>query len=353
MKLGPGVVVDSTSVFGATLLQGPPGFPGGAAAWQTLVLGKISGGGHLGPFNADDGAGLNSGLMGSVSLDKSSQIGKDIYVNPGVTRATWSNGTPAVYVGNPSPAALASPFTLAPAAAGRTTASEMTNAADGAIAISQAFSSVMGTLSRKGASNMMNSAGCALYGNAAITDPAFATGLFNAANVSALTTNMTVASLTSEEQALVAAFYQSASGVVGGVTVSLGGRDYHGTDPQTVITPVDVEDARTIVMFLAACYCANQPGAFIYVSNGQAIANGVQAVTSMINGSSVSKNPTSSGRRRWNLQRWTHFIFQSQRWRSSNRALFRNAEPYDRRRAHGPKRRVCAECHCGALLNSA
>src|SRR5690242_13621091 len=34
-KLGPNMNIDKTSAFGFTLLQGPPGYPGGAAAWQT------------------------------------------------------------------------------------------------------------------------------------------------------------------------------------------------------------------------------------------------------------------------------------------------------------------------------
>ncbi len=86
-KLGPGIWIDNKSVFGVTLLQGPPGFPGGASAWQSKVLSNICGGGHLGPFNLDDGVGLNSGLVGTTSLDRSSLLNKDLIFNPVVTRA--------------------------------------------------------------------------------------------------------------------------------------------------------------------------------------------------------------------------------------------------------------------------
>jgi len=301
LKLGPGVVIDTTSVFGMTLLQGPAGFPStgyanSAAAWQALVLSKISAGGHLGPFNADDGAGLNSGLLGSVSLDRATLLGRDVNFYPGPSRAVWTNGTPAVSVGTASPANLEVPFTLTPAAAGNTSSAEMTNAANGAIAIAQALSPVLGTATRKGGSNMMNSAGCAFYGNSAITNPSFAPGLFDPTNIAGLTGAMTVASLSAQEQALASAFYQSATGVIGGVTVQLGGRDYHGLDPATAIAPIDIEDARTVVMFLASCYAAQQPGAFIYVSNGQAIANGVQSVTATVNGAPLTMNcPVAMG----------------------------------------------------------
>src|SRR6185437_12368512 len=78
VKLGPNMVIDSTSPFGATLLAGPAGYAGGAAGWKTNVLSKISGGGHLGPFNQDDGAGENTGLLGGVSPFKTSTMGKDL-----------------------------------------------------------------------------------------------------------------------------------------------------------------------------------------------------------------------------------------------------------------------------------
>ena len=295
MKLGPNLVIDSTSVFGFTLLQGPPGFAGGPAAWKTQVLSKLSGGGHLGPFNADDGAGSESGLLGSVSLDKAALIGKDIFFNGG-TRAAWTKGTPSVPASYSTYMNLVNAFSMTPSATGNTNVAEMTNAADGAIAISNAMSGVLGTTGRKGASAMMNSVGCALYGNAAVTDPTFGANLFTPGSISQLSNALDTTMLSLSEQAMLTAYYQSAVGVVGGVTIELGGRDYHATDPQTVIAPADQEDARSFVMFLAACYAAQQPGVMIYIANGQAIARGVQSVTSTINGSAVTMNcPIAAG----------------------------------------------------------
>jgi hypothetical protein len=49
-------------------------------------------------------------------------------------------------------------------------------------------------------------------------------------------------------------------------------------------------------MFLAACYAAQQKGALIYNSNGQAIARGTQAVTGTVNGASMPMNaPVAAG----------------------------------------------------------
>jgi hypothetical protein len=102
--------------------------------------------------------------------------------------------------------------------------------------------------------------------------------------------------LSASEQAQLAAYYQSASGVIGSVVLELRGRDYHGQDPATVIAPDDIEEARAIVMFLAACHAAQAPGAFIYTSNGQAIANGVAAVAATIDGTAVTVNaPVARG----------------------------------------------------------
>ena len=51
-----------------------------------------------------------------------------------------------------------------------------------------------------------------------------------------------------------------------------------------------------IVMFLAACHAAQAPGAFLYFSNGQAIASGVQAVTTTIDGVAGTANaPVARG----------------------------------------------------------
>ncbi len=291
-KLGPNMNIDSTSPFGATLLQGPPGFPGGMAAWQSSVLNKISGGGHLGPFNADDGAGSDTGLLGGVSPFKTSQIGKDLRINVSNALASWANGLPATSISgnNLSPASLSNVFSLTPAASGLINSQALTFASDTTNALAAALGPIFNNSARKGAQQLQTNANCAFYGNSALADPAYGASLFNPANIVALSSKMTVANLSKAEQAQLSSFYQSANGVAGGVILQFDGRDYHGGDPQNDIAPADVEEARAIVMFLAACDAAQAPGSLMYFANGQAIANGTQAVNITINGNNVGMN---------------------------------------------------------------
>jgi len=303
VQLGPNMWIDSTSPFGATLLQGPPGYGGGAtpaasaALWKTNVLSKISGGGHLGPFNMDDGAGQNTGLLGGVSPFKQSVMGKDLLINNAATRASWAGGLPGSKVkSNPTAATLAATAALTPAATGLTNPAALGAASDAANALATAMSPVFNNATRKGASVAMTNAGCAFYGNNALVDPNYGTSLFTASGISALTSKLTVATLSAQEQALLAAYYQSANGTAGGIITEYGGRDYHGNDPITQIAPDDIEEARAIVMFLAACDAAQAPGSMIYLANGQAIANGTQNGTVTIGGQQVTVNsPVASG----------------------------------------------------------
>jgi hypothetical protein len=297
-KIGPNLVVDKTSPFGFTLLQGPPGFPGGPAGWQANVLSKVSGGGHLGPFNQDDGAGQNTGLIGGVGPFKVSTMAKDLSIGVSNTVATWANGLPAAAVkqGGLAPTSFSSAFSLTPPAAGLTNSAALSAASDAANSLQSALSPVFSTASRKGASVLAQSAGCAFYGNSALADPNYGATLFNPANITDLAGKVTLAQLSNQEQALLAAYYQSAAGVAGGVITEFGGRDYHGQSPQNNIAPADIEEARAIVMFLAACDAAAAPGAFIYTSNGQAIANKTAAVTATINGATANLNaPVAQG----------------------------------------------------------
>src|SRR6202008_839466 len=103
---------------------------------------------------------------------------------------------------------------------------------------------------------LMTSAGCGLFGNSQLADPNYGASLFNPANIAVLGAKTTIAQLTAREQALLAAYYQSAAGVAGAVVMQLGGRDYHNQDPQNSIGPKSIEEARAIVMFLAACEAA-------------------------------------------------------------------------------------------------
>lgn len=285
VRLGPNVNIAADSPFGFTLLQGPPGYPGGAAAWRTNVLSKISGGAHMGPFNLDDGAGDNTGLVAGASPFKVSTMGKDIKIGVNRALASWANGLPSASTrGNPTAANLAQTFSLTPAANGLINAGAMTAASEAANDLTTAMSSVLGTSTRKGASEMLNSAGCGLFANSDLADPTFGTNLFTAANIPALSGKATVAQMTATEQALYAAYYQSAMGVAGAIVMQLNGRDYHNTDPQNNIGPKAIEEARAFVMFLAACEAANAPGAIMYTSNGFAIADGVQTTNFTVNG---------------------------------------------------------------------
>ena len=298
LKLGPNLVIDSTSAFGATLLQGPPGFAGGAAAWQSTVLNKISGGGHRGPFNMDDGAGANTGLIGAASPFKASQMGKDLRLGISHTMANWAKGTPSVSasLNNLTTANLATLFSVSPAPAGLVNSQSMTDASNAAVDLAAALSNTLSINNRNGGSRLPATAGCAFYGNSTLADPSFGSSLFTPANITQLTSTLTVASLTASEQAQLSAFYQSARGVIGGVMLEFRGRDYHDQNPQTVIAPADIEEARAIVMFLAACHAAQTKGAFLYLSNGQAIASGVQAAATTINGTAMTVNaPVARG----------------------------------------------------------
>lgn len=292
MKLGPNMVIDKTSPFGATLLQGPPGYVGGAAAWQANVLSKISGGGHLGPFILDDGPGQNTGLLGAVSSFKSSTLNKDIKFNVSNAPAPWAKGMAGSTLsgGNISPAGLAKNFSITPAANGLINAGALTAASDTANAISQAFANIFSTNDRKGGQQMMTNAGCGFYGNSTLADPNFGTSLFTPTNIAALTSKFTVASLSTQEQAQLAGFYQSALGAAAGVIIQFNGRDYHRDNPQNTVTNADVEDARAIVMFLAACDAAQAPGSMIYLANGRTSNDGTTGATININGESINVN---------------------------------------------------------------
>jgi hypothetical protein len=159
-----------------------------------------------------------------------------------------------------------------------------------------------------GPAEVLAATSCGFYGSSALADPSYGLNLFTPANVPALAGiagaatstdaggNTITNTFSNQELALLAAFYQSAAGVAGGVFIEYFGRDYHGEDPQAVIAPRDIEEARAIVMFLAACDKAQSKGAMVYLSNGQAIAAGTQATTNTIGGNSMALNsPIADG----------------------------------------------------------
>jgi hypothetical protein len=300
VPVGTNLFVDSMSPFGFTLLQGPAGFPGGSTAWRANVLSKVSGGGHMGPFKDDDGGADALGLLGSMSPYKKSALGKDLRLSNQHVSATWSAGAPAASFSSPySPTSFANVFGLTPRASGFTTDKAMSNASDAANSLSQVFSGLFGTKARKGASKMMVDAGCAFYGNIALADPNYGTKLFTPAQIPSLA-GLTINS--PQEQAQLAAFYRAATGEAGGVVIQYDGRDYHPGATIDDVANADVEDARSFVMFLAACAAApngtgfGQPGALMYMSNGNANANGQTSRSVMVDGVAQTLNvPTAVG----------------------------------------------------------
>ena len=296
-NIGANLNVDPNSPFGAVLLAGPPGYPGGSAAWKTNVLSRVSAGGHLGPFNQDDGAGEDSGLIGGVSPFLSSPLGKDIVIGNGSSiraPAAWANGLPNVQVaGTLTPNSLAKTFTMTPAPTNLVTTGSMAAASTAATQLAQNLSTLTGTATRKAASVTNTNATCAFVNNSAMASSGYGAALFSTSGISSVTTS----SLTNEEQAQLAAFYQSAKGVAGGVILQFSGRDYHGQSAAQIGSS-DIEEARSIVMFLAACDAAGAPGSLIYLSNGQAIANGNFGATTFntntadqTTGGSITVNP--------------------------------------------------------------
>ena len=92
VQVGANWYVANSSPFAMALMTPPAGFS--QTQWNAVLM-KTSLGGHYGAFNADDGAGINTGLLGSASPIKSSLMGKDLRINNQNTFAPWSMGTPS------------------------------------------------------------------------------------------------------------------------------------------------------------------------------------------------------------------------------------------------------------------
>ena len=143
--------------------------------------------------------------------------------------AAWANGLPSSLVKTPTPANLAKVFSLTPAAGAFTNSSAMTAAADGATALGNILTRVFGIDKRKGGSEVLGTTSCGFYGAAALADPNYGLNLFTPANVPALagiaaaTTstdgagNTITNTFSTQELALLAAFYQSGAACGRGV----------------------------------------------------------------------------------------------------------------------------------------
>jgi hypothetical protein len=273
--------VDATSPFGNALLTPPPGIT--ATAW-TKALKQCSWGFNFGTATADDGGGEQQGHIGSYSPIKKSVLNKDIAINAnGVSLAPWATalGSSTDKVNTSSQkltaASLAAGFGIAPSKG--TSGSLFANTAAAGTALGNLFSSLLGG-SRTGATTSLTAASCGFMGDSQMAASTFGTNLFTAANIPAIVSSgVTLASLTTEELAFLAAYYQSDIGQLGGITSVNPGADYHGQSVQNTIAPYDQNLGIQVRMWLLAAMIAQQPAAMILSTNGTPGPNGTQNVT--------------------------------------------------------------------------
>jgi hypothetical protein len=272
VQTGANWYVSKSSPFGASVLAPPPGYT--QTTWNAVL--KLSSlGGHYGPFGADDGAGVDLGHLGAAARFKASAYGKDVRIANGNAKAIWAEGQPAASTGtdpgNLTVSTLAGKFGITPS--GGITPQVMTNAATAADSLSSIFSSVFNLGARKMGPQTVTNAVCGFYGDSALATTGLGASLFDPTKITALSgATIQVASLPAAQQALFAAFYQSAIGSVGAVILEQGGGDYHNSFDLAFFTanvaPYDFETGTYVAMFLAACDAAKVPGAMIIVANG-------------------------------------------------------------------------------------
>jgi hypothetical protein len=276
-KVGSNWYLDVTSPFAIALMTAPPGIS--QTQWDAVLM-NTSLGGHYGPFFNDDGAGRNLGQLGGISPWKSSQLGIDLAVNHHSTLANWANGMPTTSVPGPTSsvtaASIGNTFVVKPAGI---TSQILTNTATASDALSQIFSSVFGA-GRANAASALSKAVCGFYGDSQLLGSTPVSSFFDPTQISSLTSAITVASLSVEQQGFLAAFYQSAVGAIGVVSTEQSGQDYHlPASVSETVAPGDFEAGQIVQMFIAANYIAQTKGAMIINSNGNAFSKGTAAVT--------------------------------------------------------------------------
>lgn len=273
-KLGPNLNISSASIFGKRIIANGAKMGFTPSAWLA-ILGKCSGAFNCGPLNADDGGGRNTGLIGSIGPMKQSYMNKDILMGVNSTLARFAVGSPASKVGSkPTPTNLANVFSLSPA--NKTNSQTMTNSANAAMRIGAALGGMFGVTGRTGGNEAITAASCGFLGNSALANPTYGASLFDPTQITAL--NALATNLTPVERALLSSYFQSASGMVGGVFTEYGGYDYHGQTP-TQIGTAAIQLADAFTAWIAGCNAANANAAMIITSNGQAIANGFTNAT--------------------------------------------------------------------------
>ncbi len=272
MKLGPNLNISSASIFGRRIIANGAKLGFTPAAWLA-ILAKCSGAFNCGPMNQDDGGGSDTGLIGAVGPLKQSASNKDVLMGVSRQLAGFAVGMPASKVNaKPTPAQLSGVFALSPA--NKTNAATMTNSANAATRIGAALGGMFGLDKRTGSNEAITAASCGFLGNSVMADPNYGASLFDPVRVPELAGLAT--NLTPTERALLSAYFQSASGVIGGVFTQYGGYDYHGQSAQNIGT-ASIAAADAITAWIAAANAANANAAMIVTSNGQAIASGFTA----------------------------------------------------------------------------
>ncbi len=272
MKLGPNFNVSTNSLFAKRIIANGARMGFTPQAWLQ-ALGKISVGYNCGPMNQDDGGGSNTGLIAGVSSIKSSALGTDVMMGVNNKLASFAVGMPATKVGEtPNPQNMVDAFSMLPAA--KTNKQTVTNSANAAKKIGQALAGIFGLEGRTGGEEAFTAASCGFFGNATLADPTYAPALFNPANVNEL--RAMAAGVTDIERALMASYFQSAKGTIGGVFSEFGGFDYHGKTPAEIGVQV-LQFADAFTAWVAACNASATNGALIVTSNGQAVSKGFTA----------------------------------------------------------------------------
>ncbi len=300
MPAGGNWMTDKTSPWGNVLMAGPAGV--NAATWAQILKDTYIGG-HYGDLGQDDGTGQDEGLVAGFALinGKGGPNPKDIHFKTTNVRAAYAVG-PTVAPTALTPTALAATLQMTPSATGLTTQADLASVNTAAVAIEAAYESVKPISGIKGGSNLITAAGCGFNNNPPTASAAYGaanyvpSGITNITNLIPATTLAATGTVMSlQNQAILAASYQSALGFNGGVMFTNPNCDYHGAGNQETANQ-DQTNANTVVAMLAGFAAAGKPGVIQINSNGFAVSSGVGQATITINGTATTvQSPTAEG----------------------------------------------------------
>jgi hypothetical protein len=288
VQAGKNWMTNSDSPAGAVILAGPPGI--NAAMWKTILANTVVGA-NYGDFGQDDGNGENEGLVaGFAGINgKVSTNNKDMLFNTTNTQAPWAIGANAS-LRTPTPAALAATLTTTPAATGLTTTQDLTAASAAALAIETAFEAVTPLSTKKGGTDLLNSAICGFNNNPPTASPTYGTNFYTPSDITAITNLIPAAGLatmSTQNQAILAASFRSGTGGNGAAIFTNPNCDYHGTSVQNTANQ-DQINAAALVSMLAGFAAANQPGVILVNSNGSVSCSGTGTASITINGTATT-----------------------------------------------------------------